>query len=255
MSRILAFPAFITFATTGFALLYLLAKVLVTHVAYLSPWMPSWIWIMLGGLTGLAVAVIVVGVMGGIAAMSRNQRVLDVSLFLVIAIILVEMIASVGMVSKRDVFYEDLGRSLQQTMEVSLGKYIDNSTDTQLWDEIQSEQNCCGILSYMDWAKSGYGNGSDVPDSCCLLIDDDCGRGVIGEMNPEDDIVTDGCLPSTMNGMVSDNGQLARDIWTPVVCLHGLLLLLIAVAHRLKEHQQKLLNAPISSYAGKYQVL
>ncbi|CAL4122173.1 unnamed protein product, partial [Meganyctiphanes norvegica] len=126
-----------------------------------------------------------------------------------------------------------MGNCLLDSMTASMDSYIGNSTDIQLWDEIQTEQNCCGVMSYKDWTKSGYGNGTDVPDSCCLLIEDGCGRGVANEKNPGNDIVTDGCLSTILNAMVRDVSELARNVWMPVVGIHAVLLLLLIIADRL----------------------
>lgn len=51
--------------------------------------------------------------------------------------------------------------------------------------------NCCGVESYEDWFPTSYGNGTDVPDSCCLLISEGCGKDIKNTVDPADDIETE----------------------------------------------------------------
>ena len=51
--------------------------------------------------------------------------------------------------------------------------------------------NCCGTEDYEDWFATAFGNGTDVPDSCCLLISEGCGKDIKNDVSPEDDIETE----------------------------------------------------------------
>lgn len=51
--------------------------------------------------------------------------------------------------------------------------------------------NCCGVESYEDWFPTSFGNGTDVPDSCCLLISEGCGKDIKNTVDPADDIETE----------------------------------------------------------------
>lgn len=51
--------------------------------------------------------------------------------------------------------------------------------------------NCCGTESYKDWFATSFGNGTDVPDTCCLLISEGCGKDIINAVDPADDIETE----------------------------------------------------------------
>ena len=80
---------------------------------------------------------------------------------------------------------------------------------SQLIDDIQSRFKCCGRDSYHDWQESASVNpskkflflnnefllqrgqiGFNLPDSCCVLVRDSCGK----EMPLESEIATRGCL-------------------------------------------------------------
>ena len=51
--------------------------------------------------------------------------------------------------------------------------------------------NCCGTEGYEGWFDTAYGNGTDVPDSCCLLISEGCGKDLKNDADPDDVIVTE----------------------------------------------------------------
>lgn len=51
--------------------------------------------------------------------------------------------------------------------------------------------NCCGVVSYKDWFLTTFGNGTDVPDSCCLLVVEGCGKGVANLADPDDEVITE----------------------------------------------------------------
>nr|XP_039257397.1 CD151 antigen-like [Styela clava] len=43
---------------------------------------------------------------------------------------------------------------------------------TDIWDEIQSKGECCGLLKYWDWEESTFyaDNDEKYPESCCKLV-------------------------------------------------------------------------------------
>ena len=53
------------------------------------------------------------------------------------------------------------------------------------------QMNCCGTSDYKDWFNTAFGNGTNVPDSCCLLIEEGCGQGIANVVDPADDIITE----------------------------------------------------------------
>lgn len=54
-----------------------------------------------------------------------------------------------------------------------------------LWDETQEGLKCCGVDSYTDWqdGKSQWvkNHPGDVPDSCCNLDQEGCGKGAMSD--------------------------------------------------------------------------
>lgn len=67
-----------------------------------------------------------------------------------------------------------------------------------MWNIIQKDGKCCGVVSYKDWLQTGFGaNTGDVPDECCIETVKGCGKGMAWSRshNIENIIHTDGCLP------------------------------------------------------------
>ena len=91
------------------------------------------------------------------------------------------------------------------------------------------KKNCCGIQSYKDWSTSGYGNASYVPESCCLLFGDDCNRNVINSNAAEDEVLTNGCLPTILAGIEYNIGNPIMGILRPLVIIHTILLLIVII--------------------------
>ena len=62
--------AFMMFAVTGFYLMVVLLNV--TNVFYLQPWVPMWVWSLVGVVFVFASLIIIVGINGGLTL--KNTR-------------------------------------------------------------------------------------------------------------------------------------------------------------------------------------
>ena len=98
------------------------------------------------------------------------------------------------------------------------------------------KNNCCGIQSFKDWSTSGYGNGGEVPESCCLLFGDDCDRDVVNSIAPEDEVLTNGCLPNILTDIEHNIGTLIMNIRRPLLVTHSVLLLILIIFAKLNNH-------------------
>ncbi|XP_076044345.1 uncharacterized protein LOC143027135 isoform X4 [Oratosquilla oratoria] len=160
---------------TGIAIGYTGGSLLVGYVAYLSPWLPGWLWILVAAILTGGVAVTAISTAGAIATLAPNFRAFKI-------------------------------------------------------------MNCCGVADYKDWFTTSFGNGTDVPDSCCLLVMDDCGKDVASKVDPSDDIITEGCLPVISGAISKDYYTLGKGVWVPVCTMHiALLVLLVAASMFMQE--------------------
>ena len=66
---------------------------------------------------------------------------------------------------------------------------------------VQRFVKCCGVEKYTDWEQ--VMGGDNVPDSCCKVETEGCGKG----FNVEE-IYTEGCL-ATLKAKILDNSGIA----------------------------------------------
>ncbi|CAL4078240.1 unnamed protein product, partial [Meganyctiphanes norvegica] len=224
LAKYLGFAVFIIFAGTGIAVGYTGASLLVAYVAYLSPWLPMWMWVVVGGAMTLGVAITAVSTAGAIATMAPNPKAFKYCSSLLVLLVAAELLVTAGMYKQQDMLAQALNTFMDKKMVVSTQDYGDGISDTQLWDEIQSEMNCCGVIDYKDWFGTKFGNGTSVPDSCCLLPEQGCGQNIIQSVDPSDDIITEGCLPTIIKAIGLDYNKLSREVWLPVCAMHVALL-------------------------------
>ncbi|XP_063865158.1 tetraspanin-9-like isoform X1 [Scylla paramamosain] len=221
---------------TGIAVGYTGASLLSSYVAYLSPWVPAWLWLAVGSVMVLGVMITAISTVGAISTLAPNPKAFKMCLSLLLMVIVTEMGTTMLEYQKKALFLNSLTLHMKQEMEVSEAAYGVNISDTQMWDEIQLEMNCCGTEDYEDWFDTTFGNGTDVPDSCCLLISEGCGKGIKNDVTPEDDIETQGCLPTIIDDLKRDGETLSRGVWLPVCAMHvALLVLLLATSVFLHE--------------------
>ncbi|XP_076044326.1 tetraspanin-36-like isoform X2 [Oratosquilla oratoria] len=236
VGKYLAFAAFIIFAGTGIAIGYTGGSLLVGYVAYLSPWLPGWLWILVAAILTGGVAVTAISTAGAIATLAPNFRAFKICLSLLLLLVSLELSITTLVHHRHLMLYEALQLYMGRAMNATTVGYGSNISDTQLWDEIQEEMNCCGVADYKDWFTTSFGNGTDVPDSCCLLVMDDCGKDVASKVDPSDDIITEGCLPVISGAISKDYYTLGKGVWVPVCTMHiALLVLLVAASMFMQE--------------------
>ncbi|KAB7496660.1 CD63 antigen [Armadillidium nasatum] len=193
-----------TFALSGLALGYLASYFLLRTVAYLSPWLPVWMWYGDIGLFLHAVFIASTSTVGIIAVLANKGHALKLCSYILASLLIVEILATVQLATRSYSLDRALYVDLNDSMTTSQQYYSYNISDTQMWDEIQLEVNCCGVISYEDWFTTRYGNGSSVPDSCCLMVTKGCGANIASNSDPGDEIILHGCLPTIMSSVRND---------------------------------------------------
>lgn len=236
VAKYLAFAAFIIFAGTGIAVGYTGGSLLTAYVAYLSPWIPRWLWMAVATIMTLGVGITATSTAGAIATLAPNPKAFKTCLSLLLLMVITELTATGLVYQKQHILGQALSSFMGNAMQDTAVSYGSDASNTALWDEIQSEMNCCGVTDYKDWFATAFGNGTDVPDSCCLLIEDGCGKGIINVLDPADDIITEGCLPTIIHDISLDYHSLSEGVWLPVCAMHvALMVLLIASSMFLQE--------------------
>eukprot|EP00095_Tigriopus_kingsejongensis_P004648 maker-scaffold29_size597861-snap-gene-3.10 protein:Tk04648 transcript:maker-scaffold29_size597861-snap-gene-3.10-mRNA-1 annotation:"cd63 antigen" len=75
---------------------------------------------------------------------------------------------------------------------------------SETWNIIQTDFQCCGVTVYTDWKNATFSQQSNVPDSCCKLNTENCGRGILDGTGDVSTINQAGCL-KLLESFVEDN--------------------------------------------------
>ncbi|KAH7953858.1 hypothetical protein HPB49_013114 [Dermacentor silvarum] len=141
------------------------------HVAYggYSTLLPTHRVLSADGLCLSAGAItFLVAFLGCCGAWFQSRCMLATYFVLVILIFLLEFAAgTLGFIYRRHI-----GQSLMEELKVGIEHKYDPNSDNglaELWDQIHTKFECCGVHSYRDWHRiSAWPNEEWVPQSCCL---------------------------------------------------------------------------------------
>ncbi|XP_037278064.1 tetraspanin-4 [Dermacentor andersoni] len=141
------------------------------HVAYggYSTLLPTHRVLSADGLCLTAGAItFLVAFLGCCGAWFQSRCMLATYFVLVILIFLLEFAAgTLGFIYRRHI-----GQSLMEELKVGIEHKYDPDSDNglaELWDQIHTKFECCGVHSYRDWHRiSAWPNEEWVPQSCCL---------------------------------------------------------------------------------------
>ena len=110
--------------------------------------------------------------------------------FQALTIILVSILCVV--IRQLDVYFKQ--PAIQEHMTKSIQEYntnsaTENSRITKMWDTMQQNYECCGVVHPRDWERV---LPKSVPDSCCKEKTDGCGENARKSPDNED-IFAKGC--------------------------------------------------------------
>ncbi|KAM9705856.1 tetraspanin-9-like [Menidia menidia] len=170
----------------------------------------------------LGTVVMVTGFLGCLGAIKENKCLL-LSFFIVLLIILLaELILLILFFVYTDKVRENARRDLKEGL-VLYGTE-NNAGLRDAWNTIQRDWSCCGVLTHSDWYTALH--ESMVPDSCCQLVYQGCGR------NASNAFWKHGCYQK-FEGWLDDNKHLMGTI---AMCV--LVVQLLGMAFSMTLYQQ-----------------
>ena len=113
------------------------------------------------------------------------------------------------------------------------------SATSLAWDELQSYMKCCGVAEFTDWVlNQQFEETGSVPDSCCKVGKEDCGKGMLMKETP-DEIYTEGCLMKCFDVVKGD--QLGVSLTMSIIMtVHvGIVVMAFYVANVQKKEKNK----------------
>ena len=134
-------------------------------------------------------------------------------------------------------FGNDMAKNIKNGLSGSLDEYNtgynatakQNST-TLAWNNLQTDFECCGVTEFTDWGINPMLNATNsVPDSCCKVVTEDCGRGALNKVIPEEirnwRIYTGGCYRKFFS-LVGDNKPSIAVAVTVIMSIHAAVIIM-----------------------------
>ncbi|XP_032231021.2 tetraspanin-9 [Nematostella vectensis] len=128
----------------------------------------------------VGVIIAIVSFFGCLGAWKENRCMLGTFFVLLLILLALEIAAAVLAYNYRGKVKDEIESDLTKALK---GDYGSSGQDgvTKAFDALQEKQKCCGVNGYLDWKASKKYNGtSTVPDSCCVVKADGCGKAVNG---------------------------------------------------------------------------
>ncbi|XP_010888882.2 CD63 antigen [Esox lucius] len=135
--------------------------------------------------SSVPIVIIVVGVIvffiaffGCCGAWKESYCMVTMFSILLSLIIIIEIGAAIA----GYVFRGKLTDIVHDSLNDMVNRYSNGSKEFQeAVDKLQTDLKCCGMNSSADW-RGTFGTGADVPDSCCVTVTNNCGKGAM--LNP-----------------------------------------------------------------------
>lgn len=124
-------------------------------------------------IIGVGVVIFFIAFFGCCGAWKENYCMVTTFSILLSLIILAEIAAAIlGYMYRNKVSVV-----VQDSLTDMINNYKNSSAEFRdTVDKMQKDWKCCGVNSSVDWAYFGS-DGKTVPDSCCLNVTQNCGKG------------------------------------------------------------------------------
>lgn len=188
----------VIFWAAGGALAYVGSYVIKSYNNFDNFLQDKYTFISAGIIIPVGVVMFIIGTVGCYATLRESKVGLSFFLLVILAIFAAEVAALVyGIIYQRRI-KGDLERSMS---DVFL-KYDGQNSDTQAVDYLQSQLQCCGVQTYLNWTTNPWFSSINnaVPVSCCKGNNTEC----TGKLDQLDLLNTRGC-----EGMLE---QLLQDV-------------------------------------------
>ena len=124
----------------------------------------------------IGVIITIISFFGCCGAIMENSCMMYTFATLVTLMLLIE----VGLTAVILIYKNETREEVIKQMKKGLANYNedDHQGVTLTWDAMQETYHCCGIEQPSDW-ESVLAEQKSVPDSCCKIKSDNCGKGAV----------------------------------------------------------------------------
>ncbi|KAM9465523.1 tetraspanin-36-like isoform 1-T1 [Salvelinus alpinus] len=186
-SKIVVLLLSLIFWAAGGALVYVGSYMIKSYSHFDNFLQDKYTFIPAGIIIPVGVVMIIIGTVGCYATLRESKVGLSFFLLVILAIFAAEVAALVyGFIYQRRI-KGDLERSMSDTFM----KYNGENSDTQAVDYLQSQLQCCGVQTYLNWTTNPWFSSTNnaVPVSCCKGNNTKC----TGKLDHLDLLNTRGC--------------------------------------------------------------
>lgn len=135
---------------------------------------------------GVGVVIFFIAFFGCCGAWKENYCMVTTFALLLSLVIIVEIGAAIA----GYVFRNKISAVVQDSLTEMITNYKNGSDEFRLSvDKLQEDLKCCGVNSSADW-RNFAPDGNSVPDSCCLNVTANCGKGTMTDASK---VHTEGC--------------------------------------------------------------
>jgi len=125
------------------------------------------------------------------------------------------LLSLIGVAITVYIFKDDARELISKNMKEGMQSYNKTGSAgvTQTWDIMQSDFKCCGVNNYTEWFAVPMFANNDVPDTCCKVNSNGCGKGA-----SKDKIYEIGCL-SAFEKFITGNAAASIGVGVGVIVL------------------------------------
>ncbi|XP_014016405.1 tetraspanin-36 isoform X1 [Salmo salar] len=175
------------FWAAGGALVYVGSYVIKSYSNFDNFLQDKYTFIPAGIIIPTGVVMFIIGTVGCYATLSESKVGLSFFLLIILAIFAAEVTALVyGFI-----YQSKIKGNLERSMSAVFMKYDGENSDTQAVDYLQSQLQCCGVQTYLNWTTTPWFSSikNTVPVSCCKENHTEC----TGKLDQLDLLNTLGC--------------------------------------------------------------
>uniref|UniRef100_A0A3B5B0Y3 Tetraspanin n=1 Tax=Stegastes partitus TaxID=144197 RepID=A0A3B5B0Y3_9TELE len=138
---------------------------------------------------GIGVVIFFIAFFGCCGAWKENYCMVTTFAVLLSLIIIVELAAAIA----GYVFRNKISTVVQDSLTEMITNYKNGTEEFRASvDKLQEDLKCCGVTNSSDW-RSFAPDGNSVPDSCCVNVTANCGKGTMtdaSKVNPDASILS-----------------------------------------------------------------
>ncbi len=162
----------------------------------------------------LGIIILVIGFFGCCGACTENSCLMTTFAILLTLVVIVQIGLAVAIFMFKGQAHDAITGKMRSGMDNYKGENYTGVTET--WNAVQHDFKCCGVDSFSDWKNTTFSGKKDLPDSCCKVESEGCGKDYFTEGTEQ--IYKEGCF-SKLEKLIVGNVELVGGIAIAVLLI------------------------------------